>query len=156
MAPPSASLQSPSAVPESLRPGRILPTTQPGSLYEELADMLPGCKGRPLRAKARRLAHAAEIIATRIAMRRDPGALGRYEAEIAAALSEPLDSPRPLADLLVRAVAEGNESETALAEVLRQEHPEALRRFIREGEEALGALSQAVSQAKAALERCAT
>ena len=68
------------------------------------------------------------------------------------ALTEPLDSSRPLTEVLLAAVTEDAEGDIALAQLLPSPtNPEHLRRFIREAEEKAGALSLAISAAKSQL-----
>lgn len=137
-------------------PIRALPVAS-DSLFESVARVLPGCQKMEPReaarfAKAMRHAHGPQIIAMRIGLRSAPTVLARYEREIIAAATEPLDSGKPLSELLVSATEEGAEGISAMAHALAEMSPEAVRRAIRECEEAMGALSLFVSSAKAQLD----
>jgi uncharacterized NAD(P)/FAD-binding protein YdhS len=151
MAPESRSHQSPDRPAANVRPGRFLPTAHE-TLWDQVAAVLPGCKDRPSRARARRQAHPGEVIALRMGLRRDPKALGSYLDDMRRALEEPLESPRPLTEVVSVTLTQCQEGGIALVQLLDGVTAEELRRFIREGQEAIAALSAAVAQARLRLE----
>lgn len=147
MAHRSYSAQPADAPAGNLRPAPFLPLAHE-TLWDHVACVLPGCRGRPSRARARRQAHPGEVVAMRIGLRRDPKALGSYLDDMRRALEEPLESPRPLTEVVAATLTECQQGGIALVQLLDGATPEELRRFVREGQEAVAALSDAIAQAK--------
>lgn len=151
MSPRAPTDHSPHPAPGNLRPVAFLPTAHE-TLWDHVACVLPGCKDRPSRARARRQAHPGEVIALRMGLRRDPRALGSYLDDMRRALDEPLDSPRPLTEVVAATLTQCQEGGIALVQLLDGADAEELRRFIREGQEAIAAMSAAVAQARLRLQ----
>lgn len=143
--------------PAPAAPVRPLPKPSE-SIWSEIASILPACKDKPPReaarmAEARRHSHASEILAMRIGLRRSPATLARYTGEIRAALDEPLESTRPLTEVLLSTVPEDAEGDIATANLIANtDDPKLLRSYIHQNQEKVGALLISISAAQAKLE----